>query len=114
MQLFKDTYKINAPYEKELDKVVTTLQYKTLVMHFVMMLSRACFSALGQSYWQKAYDTIDSNPNLRREFVDTIEPYVRHIIIALIPVGFLLDLFAWRSRKFANYILYYEMVSMVV
>ena len=94
--------------------MVTTLQYKTLIIHFMMMLSRVGFSALGQSYWQLAYETKDLNPNLRREFVDTAEPYIRHIIIALIPVGFLLDLLAWRWRKFANYILYYEMVSMVV
>lgn len=42
------------------------------------------------------------------------EPYVKTIIIALIPIGLLLDILAYRWRKFANVIAYYEMLSMLV
>ena len=51
---------------------------------------------------------------MNHEFVDATEEYNKFLIIALIPIGLLLDLLALRWRKFANYIVYYEMLNMIV
>ena len=75
------------------------------------MLSRVGFSSIGQSYWQKGFENRLDNPNIRQDFVDVSETYVKIAIIAMIPLGCLLNLIAWRWRKFANAIIYYELLS---
>ena len=41
-------------------------------------------------------------------------PYIKIIIIALLPIGLILDFMTWRKRKFGNVIVYYEVVSNLV
>ena len=90
------------------------LQTKTLIAHTVMMLSRVGFSSLGQSYWQKAFKTREENQFLDQQFVELTMPYVKIFIIALLPIGLILDLLTWRRRKFGNLIVYYEVLSNLV
>ena len=51
---------------------------------------------------------------LNRDFVEKSEPIVKMVLIALIPIGVLLDVLIWRRRQFANWLLYYELVSILL
>lgn len=49
-----------------------------------------------------------------QEFVELTMPYVKVLIIALLPIGLILDLLTWRRRKIGNLIVYYEVLSNLV
>ena len=51
---------------------------------------------------------------LNRDFVEKSEPIIKIVLIALIPIGVLLDVLIWRRRQFANWLLYYELVSILL
>ena len=75
------------------------------------MIARVGFSILGQSYWQKAFANYKENPDINHEFVEMIEPYLKITIIAFMALNFLLCALVWRNRKFANWIIYYELMN---
>ena len=57
---------------------------------------------------------MDEYEELNRDFVEKSEPVIKMILIALIPIGVLLDIIIWRRRQFANWLLYYELVSILL
>lgn len=59
-----------------------TLQTKTLIIHFTMMVSRVGFSSLGQSYWQKGYEDREFNEIRKYDVIDALEPTIRFLIVA--------------------------------
>ena len=54
------------------------------------------------------------NPEVNQEFASAIEPYVKIAIFVLILIGVLVDIILYKHRKYANYLLYYELVSTIV
>ena len=91
-----------------------SLQTKAFVIHSFMTATRVFFSLLGQSYWQKGFNSRKENPTLRHDFSENIESYVRIAIIVMIPLGVLLDILCWRWRKAANALIYYELASTII
>ena len=90
------------------------LQTKTLTLHFITNVSRVLFSIAGQAYWQKAFKGRHKIEAVDQNFVDDTEYSVKVAIIVLIAVGLIVDLVAWRRRHFANLIIYFESVSVLV
>ena len=109
-----DTFKRNGQYRDEFRSVEATLQTKTLIFHLITSVSRILYSIAGQSYWQKGLKGRANLTYVNQDFVDGIEQYLTYAIIALIPVGLLIDIIAWRWRNFANFIIYYEAISMLL
>ena len=95
-------------------KIERVLQTKSLITHTMLMISRIGFTSVGQSYWQLGFENRAENPKLNHQFVETIMPYVKTLIIVLLPIGLLLDLLTWRWRHFGNLIIYYELLSLLI
>ena len=90
------------------------LQTKTWVIHSATMISRIVSSSLGKSFWQKAFEGSEEHITLRQDFSNQIEPYIKFAIIAMLSLGIILDILIWRRRKFANLVLYYELVVCLI
>ena len=53
-------------------------------------------------------------PDLNQDFIDDAEQCVKGIFVALIPIGLIIDLIAWRWRKVANVVIYLEALNTLV
>ena len=78
------------------------------------MLSRITFPLFGIAYWQKAYANKDKIEQLNHEFVENSESAMTIVMIVIITLGVLLNILAWRRRRFASYIFYLEIVFLIV
>lgn len=87
---------------------------KAWITHMVMMLSRVVYPLFGNSYWQKAYKNYKKNDAVNVEFVVASEPHVKLAIMILIVLGVILDVVVWRRRHLGKYIIYYELLSLIV
>ena len=54
------------------------------------------------------------NTEVNQEFGAATEPYVRIAIIALIIIGMIVDIVIYKHRKYANWLIYFELVSTLV
>ena len=48
------------------------------------------------------------------DFVERSQSAIKVAIIALIPMGVILDLLVWRWRHLANYLIYFELINMLI
>ena len=113
-QLLKETFYKGGPYEEEMKVLEGGLRTKSWIIHITLMLSRVVFSSLGQSYWQKGFETRKDNPTVRQDVVDSIETYLKTTIIVMIGIGIVLDFIVWKWRKVANVLIYYELFSFMI
>ena len=56
-QLLKETFYRGGPYEAEMRVLEGGLRTKSWIIHIALMVSRVAFSSVGQSYWQKGFET---------------------------------------------------------
>ena len=78
------------------------------------MCTRILYPFLGIAYWQKGYRDLDENQDVDKVFARKIETPLKMIIIAMIVIGVVIDIVAWRCRTFAKWIIYYEAVSLSI
>ena len=78
------------------------------------MLSRVIWSILGVAWWQKAFRDRHNNESLNQEVIDRIEYPIKCICIAMLPVGVLVNICGWYSRRFANLITVYEVLVVML
>lgn len=97
-----------------MENIQYSLYNKSWLIHIVMTFSRVVYPVLGIAHWQKAYNSRREYDNLNHEFIDKSEAVIKTIIIALIPVGVILDLLIWRYRHLANWVIYYEFVQILL
>ena len=87
---------------------------KSLVGHFCVICLRACLAASGIDLWQISFEASKSNLNLNQVFIRTSEIYLAPILIALIPVGAILNIAAWRCPQLAKFICYFELLVFAI
>ena len=78
------------------------------------MLGRVCHSLLGSSFWQQAFKNRAEYEDLNQEFVEQSMSTVKALIIALLPIGLILNILSWKWRWFTNCVIYYEVASMIM
>ena len=81
---------------------------KSWAMHIFIIATRALLCILGRENFQLSYEASKANPNLNQEFIRATEPYLKPILYALIPLGAILDIAAWRRPHLARFICYFE------
>lgn len=100
--------------KEEMQKLEEILCTKTWLFHCFAMLSRVVYPLFGFTYWQKGFRDKDEITKLRLDFVEQVEVPLTTAIIAMIPIGVLIDIICWKRRSFAKLIIYYEAVSMLL
>ena len=83
------------------------------ILHSLLTLTRIVYPILGVATWQKAYNDVDRIKDLNMDFVEKSREILKNIILVGIVFGLLLDLFVWVSRKYATWILYYEIIFLI-
>ena len=112
--LIVDTFRHNPQTRQEIQKLESSLCYRAWVFHCIISLSRVVYPLLGIAYWQKAFQRRSHNQNFDQDFLDENEDIIKGVIIALIPLGFIIDFVCYWRRDFAKVIFYYEMLSVFV
>ena len=79
-------------------------------MHFFVNFTRTFAAILEWEIFQISFKTSKSNPNLNQEFITASEPYLTAILIALIPLGLILDIAVWCRPNLARFIFYFEAI----
>ena len=69
---------------------------------------------MGSSYWQQAFKNRAEYEDLNLEFVEQSMTTVKALIIALLPIGVILNILIWKWRWFANFVIYYEVASTIM
>ena len=83
------------------------------ILHCLLTLSRIIYPIFGIASWQKAYHAIDTIENLNMDLVEKSKDMLKNIILVCIVFGVILDTLVWMSRKYATWILYYEIIIMI-
>lgn len=104
-------YRPRGREKEEMRNLEASLYTKAWLCHCVMMLSRIVYPLLGIAYWQSGFKDRDKNLKLDQEFAAQIEKPLTTVIIAIIPIGVLIDVICWRYRSLAKWIIYYEAIS---
>ena len=78
----------------------------------MLTVTRVVYPALGIAMWQRGYENINEKVDVI--YAENLKLPVTIVAIALIFVGVLLDVLVWRKRKFARYLIYYELLSAIV
>ena len=112
-QVLRDTF-FTSSFQREKEQLETSFVTKAWITHIIMMVSRVVYPLFGIAYWQKAYKNYEKNDVINREFAVASEPYVKLAIVILIVLGVILDIAVWRRRHLGKFIIYYELVSLIL
>ena len=66
------------------------------------------------SPWQKVYDTLDKRDYINRENVEALRPFVEISLLGMTILGVIIDIAAFKYRKLANVLIYYEIVMNII
>ena len=69
---------------------------------------------IGNTFWQLAYKEKDKLDGINHVFVDRTEYAIKAIMIGFQILGALLSVFVWRYRKFAKYLMYGQLMSLII
>ena len=112
--LLVDTFRPNPQTRQEIKKLESSLCYRAWMFHIIVTLSRVIYPILGISYWQRAFKSRLQNKDVDQDFLDDYEDIIKGVIIALIPVGMIIDVVCYWRRDFGKVIFYYELLSTFV
>ena len=69
---------------------------------------------IGNTFWQLAYKEKDKLDGFNHEFIDRTESTLKAIMIGFQILGALLSIFVWKYRKFAKYLIYGQLISLII
>ena len=98
----------------EMKNIEASLYTKSWLCHCVIMFSRVIYPLFNFAYWQEGFKNREKIANLDQEFAVKVESPLTTAIIALLPIGVLIDVICWKYRSFAKYIIYYEAISFLL
>ena len=110
---FLNTFR-KSPFQKEFKGLQAALSVRTLIAHISIHGSRIIYAILGTNFWQKCYDGLDQRTDLNLPFVNATKPYVLYTMFALLPIGVILNILAWRWRHLTKWIFYFELLVLMV
>ena len=97
-----------------MEELRQSMHTKSWIFHIVVSLSRVIYPAFGVAYWQKAYSHDHDESMMNLEFIKLTEPIIKITTITLIALGLLLDILIWRRRKYAAWLLYFELLNVLL
>ena len=100
--------------KEEMKNIEAGLYTKSWLCHCLMTISRVIYPLMNFAYWQEGFKNREKIVNLNQDFSAEIQTPLTIVIIALLPVGVLIDVISWKHRSFAKYIIYYEAVSFLL
>ena len=115
-KLIKGTFRQSKEQRVQTAQVQIFLQTRAWLFHCIIMSSRVIYALIGIASWQKAYkqEQLDKIDNLNITLVHQTQTSVTIAIIVSFVIGILLDVLAYVYRKYANLILYYELLFMLL
>lgn len=80
------------------------------MIHCSIIFSRACLAIFETDMYHISFKASKSYQNLNQEFIRASEPFLKSILIALIPIGAIIDIAIFWRPHLARLICYFEIV----
>ena len=114
MQLIKDTFSAGGSYRKEMQKLEVSLGTRAWLTFSILSLTRVVYFISGIAIYQTVEDDNAKIEGLNEDFVRKTETTVKYAIIVMLVLGVLSNVVIYRYRRCAKWIIYYELVFLIL